>query len=50
MSTQVRTKVATLINEALDVLEKAGVTPGSPEQTARAALRQAKEALEAPNG
>lgn len=45
MSTQAKTKVSTLIGEALEVLEKAGVTPGSPEQTARAALRQALEAL-----
>lgn len=45
MSTQTQAKIVSLINEALELLEKSGVKPGSSEQTARAALRQAREEL-----
>ena len=45
MTTQMNTKILSLIGEAMKLLEESGVKPGSPEQTARAALRQAREML-----
>lgn len=45
MTKATRTRITSLLQEAFDTLEKSGVKPGTPEQTARAAIRQALETL-----